>query len=130
MRSVRCPNFKKPHLAGHPPSACSGVKACPWLEQGALRNTSAAKRQAAKLCWRFGPLPPSARSGNLIAGDGTKNGFSLRTKKPATNQKELLDTKSPIQVRIHPPPARSLRTIGSGASGEADAILPVKDRPR
>src|SRR5260221_12717366 len=25
---------------------------------------------------RFGPLTPSARSGNLIAGDGTKNGLS------------------------------------------------------
>src|SRR5262249_16384160 len=26
------------------------------------------------------PLTPSPRSGNLIAGDGTKNGFPLRTK--------------------------------------------------
>src|SRR5205807_6646266 len=32
------------------------------------------RRQAAKLCYRFGPLTPSARSANLIAGDGTKNG--------------------------------------------------------
>jgi len=31
---------------------------------------------AAKLCYRFGPLTPSARSANLIAGDGTKNGLS------------------------------------------------------
>ena len=30
--------------------------------------------QAAKLCYRFGPLTPSARSANLIVGDGTKNG--------------------------------------------------------
>ena len=44
----------------------------------ALRNTSDARRQAAKLCYRFGPLTPSARSGNLIAGDGTKNGFPGR----------------------------------------------------
>ena len=29
----------------------------------------------AKLCYRFGPLTPSARSANLIAGDGTKNDF-------------------------------------------------------
>jgi hypothetical protein len=35
----------------------------------ALRNTSDARRQAAKRCYRFGP--PSARSANLIAGDGT-----------------------------------------------------------
>ena len=37
MRAARRPSFKKPHLAGHPPFACSGVKA--------LRNTSAARRQ-------------------------------------------------------------------------------------
>src|SRR5436190_22936724 len=80
--------------------ACSGVKACPWLEQGALRNTSDARRQAAKLCYRFGPLTPSARSANLIAGDGTKNGFPAPNKEPPTNQKSLLDRKSPIQVRI------------------------------
>jgi hypothetical protein len=36
------------------------------------------RRQAAKLCYRFGPLTPSARSANLIAGDGTKNGFPGR----------------------------------------------------
>src|SRR5689334_25250277 len=54
-------------VAVHRRSACSGVKA--------LRNTSDARRQAAKLCYRFGPLTPSARSANLIAGDGTKNGF-------------------------------------------------------
>jgi len=56
-------------LAVHPPSACSGVKA--------LRNTTsatAARRQAP--LQRFGPLTPSARSGNLTAGDGTKNGLS------------------------------------------------------
>jgi hypothetical protein len=57
----------KAPVAGHHRSACSGVKA--------LRNTSHARRQAAKLCYRFGPLTPSARSANLIAGDGTKNGF-------------------------------------------------------
>src|SRR6202030_3801213 len=58
---------RKAHLAVHRPSACSGVKA--------LRNTSDASRQAAKLCCRFGPLTPSARSANLIPGDATKNGL-------------------------------------------------------
>ena len=53
----------------------------------ALRNTSAARRQAAKLCYRFGPLTPSARSADLIAGDGTKNGFPAPNKEPLTNQK-------------------------------------------
>src|SRR5437868_10675337 len=62
--------MQKAPVAVHRRSACSGVKA--------LRNTTAAKRQAAKLCSRFGPLTPSARSANLIAGDGTKNGFPGR----------------------------------------------------
>jgi hypothetical protein len=62
--------MQKARLAVHRRSACSGVKA--------LRNTSHARRHAAKLCYRFGPLTPSARSANLIAGDGTKNGFPGR----------------------------------------------------
>src|SRR6202030_3839915 len=56
-------DMQKVPVAGHLRSACSGVKA--------LRNTSDARRQAAKLCYRFGPLTPSARSANLIPGDGT-----------------------------------------------------------
>src|SRR3954470_20495899 len=92
--------MQKAPVAGHHRSACSGVKA--------LRNTSDARRQAAKLCYRFGPLTPSARSANLIAGDGTKNGLSRSEQRTATNQKQPLDTKSRIQVRIHLPPAGSL----------------------
>ena len=34
-----------------------------------------------------GPLTPSARSANLIAGDGTKNGFPAPNKEPATKTK-------------------------------------------
>jgi len=59
----------------------------------------------------FGPLTPFRALRDLVAGDGAKNGFSLRTKKPATNQKELLDTKNPIQVRIQSPPAESQQTF-------------------
>ena len=55
------------------------------------------------------PCPPSARSANLIAGDGTKNGFLAPNKEPTTNQKLLLDRKSPIQVRIQLAPPRSQR---------------------
>src|SRR5689334_8831967 len=84
---------RKPHLTVHHRSACSRVKA--------LRNTSDAKRQAAKLCYRFGPLTPSARSANLIAGDGTKNGFPAPNKEPAKTKNHHLTGKSPIQVRIH-----------------------------
>ena len=71
--------MQKARLAVHHRSACSGVKA--------LRNTSDARRQADKLCYRFGPLTPSARSANLIAGDGTKNGLPAPNKEPDNNQK-------------------------------------------
>src|SRR5215468_10419986 len=36
-----------------------------------------------------------------------KNGFPAPNKELALNQKQLLDRKSPIQVRIHLPPAES-----------------------
>ena len=95
----------KTRLAVDRRSACSGVKA--------LRNTSDARRQAAKLCYRFGPLTPSARSANLIVGDGTKNGFPSSEQKTGENQKRPLDTKSPIQVRIELPSSGSFQqTLG------------------
>ena len=53
-------------------------KPAPGLNRGRCENTSDARRHAAKLCCRFGPLTPSARSANLIAGDGTKNGLPGR----------------------------------------------------
>ena len=84
----------------------------PGLNRGRCETTSVARRQAAKLCYRFGPLTRSARSANLIAEDGTKNGFPAPNKEPATNQKQPLDRKSPIQVRIRLPPAKSLQTLG------------------
>ena len=89
------------------PPRCSGVKA--------LRNTSdakAASRQAA-LAFRS-PLTPSARSGNLIAGDGMKNSLSRSEQRTVSNPKnnqrincpprgeKPLDRKSPIQVRCEP----------------------------
>src|SRR5437868_1266676 len=43
--------------------------------------------KAAKLCYRFGPLTPSARSANLIPGDGTKNGFPAPNKKLSAQPK-------------------------------------------
>src|SRR5437764_8575901 len=67
--------MQKAPVAVHHRSACSGVKA--------LRNTSNARRQAAKLCYRFGPLTPSARSANPIAGDGTKTGLPAPNNEPA-----------------------------------------------
>src|SRR6201998_171841 len=94
------PNLNAKPVAVHRRSACSGVKA--------RRNTSAAKRQAAKLCYRFGPLTPSARSANPDRRRRDEEpAFPLRTKNPTTNQKQLLDRKSPIRVRILFPPAES-----------------------
>src|SRR5215472_17227799 len=100
--------YTKSPVAVHRRYACSDVKA--------LRNTSAARRQDAKLCYRFGPLTPSARSANLIAGDGKKNGFPAPNKEPTTNQKLLLDRKSPIQVRILLAPPASPPNFASAAS--------------
>src|SRR6476661_2099198 len=82
--------MQKARLSVHHRSACSGVKA--------LRNTSVAKRQAAKLCYRFGPLTPSARSANLIAGDGTKNGLSRSEQKTVSaTQNNRLTGKAPYK---------------------------------
>jgi len=81
--------YTKSPVAVHRRYACSDVKA--------LRNTSAARRQAAKLCYRFGPLTPSARSANLIAGDGTKNGFPAPNKEPKQTKNYCLTGKAPYR---------------------------------
>src|ERR1700730_16600655 len=87
---------RKAQLPVHRPSACSGVKA--------RRNTSDARRQAAKLCYRFGPLTPSARSANLIAGDGTKNGFPAPNNEPAKTKNHHLTGKAPYKFESILPP--------------------------
>src|SRR5215472_13290318 len=86
---IRHRGMRKARLAVHHGCACSGLKALP--------NTSAAKRHTAKLCYRFGPLTPSARSANLIAGDGTKNRFPAPNKEPTTTQKNDLTGKAPYR---------------------------------
>jgi len=50
---------------------------------------------------------------------------NTNSKEPATNQKELLDTKSPIQVRIHLPPAESQQTFGPAEDADVSAGLGV-----
>src|SRR5260370_5413543 len=96
--------MQKAPVAVHRRSACSGVKA--------LRNTSNARRQAAKLCYRFGPLTPSARSGNLIAGDGTKNGLSRSEQKTvSTTQNNRLTGKAPYKFES---PSLHQRVCGRG----------------
>src|SRR5438105_13430698 len=93
-------------LAVHCPSACSGVKA--------LRNTSDAKAASRQAPLAFRSLDPSARSGNLIAGDGTKNGLSRSEQRTVSKPRgqsadplltpgpKPLDRESPIQVSCEP----------------------------
>src|SRR5258708_16456467 len=92
--------MQKAPVAVHHRSACSGLKA--------LRNTSDASWQAAKLCYRFGPLTPSARSAKLIAGDGTKNGFPAPNKEPTTTRNDGLTGKAPYKFESLYPSKRLL----------------------
>ena len=82
--------------------------------QGAAKH-KLARRQAAKLCYRFGPLTPSARSANLIAGDGTKNGFSAPNKEPTTNQNYDLTAKAPYRFESVPLQQPVRRELGPGS---------------
>src|SRR6266567_798882 len=115
--------MQKPRLAVHHRSACSGLKA--------LRNTSAARRQTAKLCYRFGPLTPSARSANLIAGDGTKNGFPAPNKEPAKNPYRFESCFLQQRVRL----SRDFIFVGTnpgfprGTSPRSDRVV-ARDRGR
>src|SRR6202011_505149 len=43
------------------------------------------------------PWTPSARSANLIAGDGTKNGFPAPNKEPTTTRNDGLTGKPPYK---------------------------------
>src|ERR1700730_12066484 len=69
-RRRQTPEFEK-----RSPSRCSSSLRV-LRRQGAATQPATLRRQAAKLRSRFGPLTPSARSGNWIAGDGMKNGLS------------------------------------------------------
>ena len=88
----------------------------PRRRPGALRNTSDARRQAAKLCYRFGPLTPSARSANLIAGDGTKNGFPAPNKEPAKTKNHHLTGKAPYKFESISLQRQSIANLSSGPS--------------
>jgi hypothetical protein len=45
----------------------------------------------------FDPLTPSARSANLIAGDGTKNGFPAPNEEPAKTKNAYFTGKAPYK---------------------------------
>ena len=127
-RIINRGTVQTPKLCKKPRRSSSSLRV---LRPQVLRNTSTAKRQAAKLCYRFGPLTPSARSANLIAGDGTKNGFSAPNKEPTPTKNDYLTEKAPyrfesisLQQRVYCEPAEfivsgnkpSLRKAGCLAS--------------
>jgi len=88
----------------HPPFACSGVKA--------LRNTSLAKAASRQAALAFRSLDPfrALREPDRRRRDGERPSRSEQ-RTLSKNQKQRLDRKSPIQVRILLPPAGSpLRT--------------------
>jgi hypothetical protein len=97
--------MQKARLAVHRRSACSGVKA--------LRNTSAARRHAAKALLPFRSLAPFRALREPIAGDGMKNGFPAPNKEPTTNQKHHLTGKAPYRFESTPLQRRVGRTNGS-----------------
>jgi hypothetical protein len=97
--SPRIPNRptgtdQTPRYAKAPSRSSSSLRVL--RRQGAAKHKPAG-RQAAKLCYRFGPLTPSARSANLIAGDGTKNGFPAPNKEPAKTKNDYLTGKAPYR---------------------------------
>ena len=91
------------------------------------RNTSSAISTA---------LPgPAMRAEPIISNrkavSDTSAGSSACQRKTGQGPASASDSVEPGQVRTRlSAGGRWIRTSGSGASGEADAILPVKDRPR
>ena len=72
-------------------------KPAPGLNRGRCETQATLGGKAAKLCYRFGPLTPCARSANLIVGDGMKNGFPAPNKELAINQNNHLTRKAPYK---------------------------------
>ena len=85
--------MQKAPLAVHHRSACSGLKA--------LRNTSTARRHTAKLCYRFGPLTPSARSAKPDRRRRGEERLSHSDKEPATDQKQIPFAPPVSRLRTH-----------------------------
>jgi hypothetical protein len=131
-----CPRASSPRILKRQTDTVQTLKICKKsLSQVIIAPRAQASRRcetqaplggtAAKLCYRFGPLTPSARSANLIAGDGTKNGFPAPNNKLSAQPKQPLDRKSPIQVRIHLSPAASqVRTMDARRDQHLDACTP------
>jgi hypothetical protein len=106
----------------HPPFACSGVKA--------LRNTSLAKAASRQAALAFRSLDPfrALREPDRRRRDGERPSRSEQ-RTLSKNQKQRLDRKSPIQVRIPFPPAASLLRTDRQV-GEAECLKPWAYRGR
>jgi hypothetical protein len=89
---------RKARLPVHPPSACSGLKA--------LRNTSLAKAASRQAALAFRSLDPfrALREPDPRRRDEERPSRSEQ-RTLSKNQKQRLDRKSPIQVRILDPTA-------------------------
>src|SRR5258705_1861610 len=92
---------RKPHLAVHPPSACSGVKA--------LRNTSDAKAASRQAVLPFRSLDPFRALREPDRRRRDEERLSRSEQRTGYNQKLPLDRKSPIQVSNRRPHAASNR---------------------
>ena len=97
-----------PRYAKSPSRSSSSLRVL--RRQGAAKH-KLARRQAAKLCYRFGPLTPFLRAPRT--GSQRRNEERLSRSEQRTDNKPqtLLDRKSPIQVRIRFPPAKSPQTL-------------------
>ena len=87
-------SLQKAPVAVHHRSACSGVKA--------LRNTSTAKRQAAKPWLAFRSLDPFRALREPDRRRRDEERLFRSEQKTGNKPKRLLDRKSPIQVRCEP----------------------------
>src|SRR6516162_8568528 len=74
--------------------------------QGAAKH-KLARRQAAKLCYRFGSLDPFRPLREPDRRRRNEERLSRSEQRTGNKPKIQLDRKSPIQVRIHLPPAKS-----------------------
>src|SRR5271156_763301 len=106
--------MQKAPVAVHLPSACSGVKACPWLEQGALRNTSDAKAASRQALLAFRSLDPFRALREPDRRRRDEERLPAPNKALAINRKQPLDRKNPIQVRIPLPPSQVRNRLSGG----------------
>ena len=79
------------------------------------------------------PVAVHHRSANLIAGDGTKKALFRSEQRSDDKPKQLLDRKSPIQVRIQLSPAGSRVTPGLERplfAGQLPSVVAFRGRQR